>query len=194
MELKTESGKKVYEFYFKRVNRVISTLPSEDKKDIQMEVDSHLFESMTAQPAVDEVTSLLNAIQHLGEPEDYLGAVVAERKMRQATRSFNPIHVYSALAMQIGRGVANSIKYTVFGLLYLLIVVFGLLSLLKFIFPENVGYFRNPNGQNAFGYMSNVGEMEGTSEVLGYWFVPVCIFFALFLYVVTTFLMKIFSK
>jgi hypothetical protein len=194
MEIKTESGKKIYDLYFKRVQRVVSILPLGDKKDIQMEVDSHLFESMAAQPEADEVTSLLNAIQKLGEPEDYLAAVVAERKTKQATRSFNPLHVYSALALQMGRGVTNSIKYTFFGLLYLFIFTFGLLSLLKFIFPENVGYFKSPNGYAAFGFLSNPNNIEGSSEVLGYWFVPLCLFSALILYLLTTFLMRIFSR
>ena len=76
-----------------------------------------IFESIskTENPA-SEISNLLNVLDKIGVPNDVLKPLVAEKKLNQAIRTFNPIHVFQAITLNI----SNGIIYFVFFILYLI--------------------------------------------------------------------------
>jgi len=192
MKLITDNAHKILALYDKRVLHIIKPLGEKDRRDIKMELDSHIYESMARNPKADEVTTLLLALERLGEPENFLYDVVAERKLNQARKSFNPLHIASALALNIGRGFIKSVLFFIIGILYIVSFAFAGLALLKPFFPAKIGLYANSHSIFAAGWVENLP--AGTKELLGYWFTPTFILIAAFLYVINTLLLKLMPK
>ncbi len=172
------TAQRIYDDYIARVNRCIGILSTEDQRELLMEFNSHIYEATHNTPPENEVEVLMDTLDKLGAPEVVLQPAVAHKKVVQATRSFNPKHVVEAIYLNIFNGVG----YFIWGLIYLLILAFGSLAIIKLIAPEHTGFFLNGGHYFVFGYTSNLP--AGATEVLGDWFIVavfalMCIFYFL---------------
>lgn len=192
MKLDSPNSQKIYDSYLKRVDRLSSPLSKADKEEIRMEVDSHIYESMHQQDGKDEITSLLDALTKLGEPDEYLKPLIAQKKLYEATTTFRLSHVLSALRYNIGSSFTNAIKFSAIGFLYLLLLIFPGLIIAKLISPGNAGFFKGENGGSwAFGYLNPV---DNYKEQLGWWMIPLCILATIVCYCLITLLLRLFRK
>ncbi|MEO0583535.1 MAG: hypothetical protein AAF135_15025 [Bacteroidota bacterium] len=173
--LHNKAAQKVCESYLKRVSRMTQVLSKEGQQDILLEIESHIYESLQQHSLDNELDALLAILEKLGEPEEFLVEMVAERKMEEAARTANPLHLIHAFRLNISRGIA----YVFMALLYLFTFCFTLLIPLKLIFPAQVGLFKEAGRFVSFGYLSKT---EGTSEVLGGWFIPLVLGIVIILY------------
>jgi len=173
--LNNKTSVKVYEGYIRRVQRMIKILSEENQKELLMEINSHIHESLQKSEPENETNELLDTLERLGEPEDFLIEMVADRKMEQAAKTGNPIDLLQALRLNIGRGI----KHVLLAILYFFSFCLTLLVPLKLIFPNNVGYFKQGDAFASFGYIS---DNEGLTEVLGWWFIPMIIGIIVVLY------------
>jgi len=172
IEFKLSASEKIYANYMKRMEKMIATLPKEDQEDILMEFNSHIYEASQKSNRDNEVDDLMDVIEKLGSPEEVLKPMVAERKLVQATKSFNPLHVFKAIVMNIGNGIA----YIFFAMLYLLLGGFVFMIFAKLINPDNVGIFFKDGSFMALGSIDAESlEKYNYTEVLGHWFIPVMI-------------------
>ena len=137
LEFKQEAAQRIYDDYIKRINRTVATLSNVDQQDIQLEFNSHIYESMQGSNKESEIDSLLDVLQKLGAPEEVLTQLVADKKLEQATKTFNPAHIFKALALNI----SNGISYTIFAILYLILGI-GVFSIgAKIFYPDKVGFY-----------------------------------------------------
>jgi len=184
LEFKQEAAQRIYDDYIKRINRSIVALSKADQQDIQLEFNSHIYESMQGSTKESEIDSLLDVLQKLGAPEEVLLQLVADKKLDQATRTFNPLHIFKALALNISNGVS----YIIFVILYLILGV-GVFSIgAKIFYPDKVGFYVHEKGWSV-----GIGENSGT-EVLGNWFIPVMLGAVLVLYILITLMLRLIRK
>ncbi len=187
INFKSESAQGYYSDYIKRVSKCISTLADADRNELIMEINSHIFEGISREPAKNELEILVEVTGRLGVPEEFLKPLVARKKLDQAVRSFNPKHVFQAIILNL----KNSILYSLFALLYLFLFTFVGLIISKIIFPSNTGLFISKGSFRALGYISPT---DGLTEVLGYWFIPLSIIAAFLFYAFITLLLKVSRK
>jgi hypothetical protein len=181
LEFKQQAAQRIYDDYIKRINRSVASLSKADQQDIQLEFNSHIYESMQGSTLESEIDSLLDVLQKLGAPEEVLIQLVADKKLDQATRTFNPAHIFKALALNI----SNGISYTIFIILYLILGI-GVFSVgAKIFYPDKVGFYVYEKG-----WSIGIGENSGT-EVLGNWFIPVMLGVLLVLYILTTLMLRL---
>ena len=181
LEFKQQAAQRIYEDYIKRINRSIASLSKADQHDIQLEFNSHIYESMQGSTLESEIDSLLDVLQKLGVPEEVLPQLVADKKLDQATRTFNPAHVFKALALNI----SNGISYTIFIILYLVLGL-GIFSIgAKIFYPDKVGFYIHDKG-----WTIGIGENSGT-EVLGNWFIPAMLGAIVVLYILITLMLRL---
>ena len=181
LEFKQQAAQRIYDDYIKRINRTVASLSKADQQDIQLEFNSHIYDSMLGSTLETEIDSLLDVLQKLGAPEEVLIQLVADKKLDQATRTFNPAHIFKALALNI----SNGISYTVFIILYLILGI-GVFSVgAKIFYPDKVGFYVYEKGWSV-----GIGENSGT-EVLGNWFIPVMLGVLLVLYILTTLMLRL---
>jgi len=187
IEFKNSLTQRIYIDYLKRVKKSIDILSEKDKLDMLMEINSHIFEGMQALSDGNESENLYTILEKLGAPEDYLKTIVADKKLNEAVRTFNPKTVFQALLLNFKHGII----YSLFVLLYLPLVAFVFLILTKIFYPAKTGLFYM-NGQfQSFGFISN---RAGMNEILGNWFIPVVTLGAILFYFLITLLFRFTKK
>ena len=150
-----------------------------------MEINSHIYESLQNNNNENEIELTLDIIERLGIPEEVLKPLVADKKLEQATKTFNPIHIFKALILNF----TNGISYVIFFILYLLLFGFVFLIFAKIIFPSEVGMFTQNNKIIAMGYIS-IKDNQNVKEILGNWFIPFTFICIIVFYFLITFLLK----
>ena len=178
IQFKNADSQKIYENYLKQIQSAIKKLNQEDQNDILMEMNSHIYESMSKnEDENDELKNLINTLDKIGIPNDVLKPLVAEKKLNQATKTFNPIHIFEALILNFSYGII----YFIFFILYLFLFSFVVLIFAKLFYPNNVGFFYKKGEIFQYGgFIEN--EKLQNYEILGNWFIPVTILLAILFY------------
>jgi hypothetical protein len=187
IQFKNALTQHIYSDYFKRVEKNLKPLSEKDKAEFLMEINSHIFEAMHSFSEENESENLLNVLNKLGDPEDYLKIVVADKKLNEAVRTFNPRTVFQALVLNCKRGVI----YSLFAVMYLLLFTFVFLIIAKIIWPANTGLFYMNKQFHSLGFISNGPELD---EVLGFWFIPLVSLVAVLFYLLITLLFRLTKK
>ena len=187
IEFENKSARRIYDDYLKKIERNSRVLSKEDTSDLLMDFNSHIYEGIHNSDLEDEVEKLLDVLEKLGDPGEVLSPLVADKKLYQATKSFNPKQVFQAISLKI----RFSFGLTIIGLLYLFLFVFLLLVPVKVFAPENTGLFYFEGNFGGFGYISYP---EGYEEVMGYWFIPAVLATATLIYIGITLLLRLWRK
>lgn len=184
-----EASKRVYSDYMKRVKKATSSLSKQNQDDIYMEFNSHIFEAIQQKSGINEIDLLLDILEKLGIPEEVLIPLVADKKLEQATKTFNPIHVFKALVLNF----TNGISYFIFFILYLFLFGFVFLIGAKIVNPAEVGLYYRDASFFVLGFSSET-KQSGVSELLGNWFISVMLVLTVAFYILITFLLKFLKK
>lgn len=182
---------KLWRNYFKRVQRVLKPLPQDQKKDIVLELQSHLLEKMIRIPSGAEAERLLEAMEQLGEPEEYLQSIVADRLILNATKSYLPGDLMGGLAYRLRINIKQALLSLAFGLGYFISFLFLLMAGLKFVMPNRVGLFEKADGTMVLGILEASNNFH---DVLGYWIVPIGLTIFIFSYIILTKLLRLSVK
>lgn len=180
------ASKRVYHDYMNRIKKATNSLSQQNQDDIYMEFNSHIFEAMNHNNQGNEIDILLDILDKLGTPEEILKPLVADKKLEQATKTFNPIHIFKALILNF----TNGISYVIFFILYLLLFGFVFLIYAKISNPAEVGLYYKDNTMMVLGIPSNANEI-GVTEILGNWFIPVMLLSIVVFYLLITLLLKL---
>ena len=150
------------ERFLRGLDRALSPLPGEERQEIVDEVRSHL-----ADRAAQGATDLLGGF---GSPDAYGAAFLQEKALASALARGTSWAIGRAL-LAGARKVGWWYVVAVLGLLHLFGVSFLVLAVLKPVFPGNVGLFMG-GGRFSLGAIFG-GEVGNTTEVLGWWSIPV---------------------
>lgn len=187
IQFKNAETQKIYEAYIHQVQSATRKLSDEDQKDILMEINSHIFESTSRLTEEnDSVSNLKNTLSKIGNPHEVLKPLIAEKKLNQATRTLNPIHVFQALTLNFSFGII----YFVFFILYLFLFSFILLIFAKIFAPDHVGLYYKKGEIFQYGGFIQSEHLQ-PYEILGNWFIPVTIGLAVTFYFVITLLLRL---
>jgi hypothetical protein len=187
IHFKDAEAQKIYEYYIKQIQAATKKLSHEDQNDILMEMNSHIYESMTKNgDENNELKNLLNTIDKIGDPKEILKPLIAEKKLNQAIKTFNPIHIFNALILNFSFGII----YFIFFILYLFLFAFPIFIIGKIFFPENIGCYYKKGVFFAYGGYFSEPDVQG-DEILGNWFIPVTILLAVLFYFIITLLLKV---
>ncbi|MGX9984790.1 hypothetical protein [Soonwooa purpurea] len=153
-----------------------------------MEINSPIFESLqNNETSHNEVEKLLTILEKIGQPEFFLKDLVAEKKLEESTKSFNPIGIFKALILNLG----NGFSYVLFFILYLLLFGFIFLIFAKIIDPQNVGCFYRPNDIFVLGKINSSTIDYTQYEQVGNWFIPLMIGLTIISFVIITLLLRL---
>lgn len=178
---------KLWRNYFKRVQRVLKPLPDDQKRDIMLELQSHLLEKMNRIPSGAEAERLLEAMEQLGEPEEYLQSIVADRLILNATKSYLPGDLIGGLVYRLRISIKQALVSLAFGLGYFISFLFLLMGGLKFVMPNRVGLFEKADGTMVLGILEASNNFH---DVLGFWIVPIGMAISVSFYVILTRLLR----
>ncbi|MGH1336186.1 MAG: hypothetical protein ACRBFS_08665 [Aureispira sp.] len=181
------TAQKLYNNYIGQAKKATKVLSSIDQEDILMELNSHIYEAIQQKGEEhSEIEVVVNIIDQLGVPTEILKPLIADKKMDQATKTFNPIHIAKALLLNI----TNGVTYVVFALLYLSLFLGLFLIGAKIMDPQGVGLFFRSGEFLVLGKSPEVLSNPAVEEVLGHWFIPTIALFTIALYFLITLLLK----
>lgn len=189
IKFEQKASQRIYNDYMKRVKKATASLSKINQDDIYMEFNSHIFEAIQHKSEANEIDTLLDVIERLGIPEEVLKPLVADKKLEQATRTFNPIHVFKALILNF----TNGISYIFFFVLYLFLFGFVFLIFAKIFNPSAVGLYMKKDSFSIFvlGIMNPENQIQNQAhEVLGNWFIPAMLLAIVVFYFLITLLLK----
>lgn len=189
IKFEEKASQRIYNDYMKRIKKATASLSKINQDDIYMEFNSHIYESIQHKNGANEVDSLLDIIEKLGSPEEVLKPLVADKKLEQATKTFNPVHVFKALVLNF----TNGVSYIFFFVLYLFLFGFVFLIFAKIFNPSLVGLYMKKDSFSVFvlGMINPEDQIKSqTHEVLGNWFIPVMLLSIVFFYFIITLLLK----
>ena len=169
IEFKDRATQRVYDNYIKQIQKQIKSLPKADQEDILMEMNSYIFEGIRADKSGDELNTLLNIIDNFGDLEIILSPILRDKKVRKTTSSFNPGLMVKNFVLTVRKGafiVLVSLGYIILG-------AFGLSSLTKLIFQEEVGMFYKPEEYFVLAGFYGNAVNEAEYELLGNWYLPI---------------------
>jgi hypothetical protein len=172
-----------WDAYFAEVDGLLRPMGDQGQELLGEELRTHLADGYMAQPGDSEATRLQAAIARLGKPADYLHPMVAGAILEGATRTYNPLTIAKGLFHSLLAGSRYAVIGLLFGIGYMLLAGFVLMTVLKPFWSRHVGLLQDASGNLAFGFKSNV---EGTRDLLGWWSIPVSLAAAVLLYVVLT--------
>jgi uncharacterized membrane protein len=150
--------------YLQRLERVLRSLPSEDRTAIITEIKSHI-EDRTAATGLP----ISDALDSLGDPIELGKAYVDQYRLEDAV-----IHsAHGTLLVTILERARRSLLAGLFGLFavisYLFAAIFAAMAILKPILPQFVGVWRTGNAYS-FGILTIFPQNK---ELLGYWIIPI---------------------
>jgi uncharacterized membrane protein len=193
IKIKFEEGvsKRIYDKYMLQVQKSLKPLNAKEQEDILLEINSHIYEALQHKKKKNEIDTLLDILDKLGVPAEVLKSLVADKKLQQATQTFNPLHIFKALILNI----TNGISYVIFFIFYLCLFGFVFLIGAKLINPDEVGLFLENNRFVALGkinpeYLKNASY----NEILGNWFIPIMLLSIIILYLLITLLLRLKRK
>lgn len=185
---------KIWNQYLQRVERLAKGLTTDQRHELMMEIQDHLFESFQQQEGKIEAEKLLNAIDDMGDPEVFVKPLIADHFLDSAKSSFNPKTIFKGLYYYVFGGAKYFLVSILYIIGYLCAFLVTMMALLKPFFPHHIGLFLHENGWISFGLLfegfANFGiVMDKTPirlELLGYWIIPIGIVFATLLYLFLT--------
>ncbi|WP_394773921.1 hypothetical protein [Flavobacterium sp.] len=190
IKFEQKASQRIYNDYMKRIKKATASLSKINQDDIYMEFNSHIFEAIQHRNNANEIDSLLDIIEKLGIPEEVLKPLIADKKLEQATRTFNPVHVFKALILNF----TNGVSYIFFFVLYLFLFGFVFLIFAKIFYPSLVGLHIKPGSFSVFvlGIISPEDQAKNqTIEVLCNFFIPVMLLSIVLFYFFITLLLKL---
>jgi hypothetical protein len=188
-----ETARKIWNQYFRRISRLAAVLPAEQQDDLKKEIQDHLYESFNQEGGDKEAERLLNVIEKIGEPEQYIKPMVADRLLHSASRTFNPVMIIKGLYYNMFGNLKQFFLTLAFSFGYLMAFFFGLLAVLEIFFPHNVGIFLSRDGVPAVGVIMNEPEYV-KADVLGYWSIVIEIVLSFLLFFALTRKLKVIKK
>jgi hypothetical protein len=171
MQLFNEAEARVkWDQFFFRVTTICRPLSENHRQEIVFEIKDHLYESFKHQPGNSEVQKLESAIEKFGIPEDIVRPMVADHQLETAGRTMNPRSVFLGLFFNMSRGVRAVLTSLLFGIGYLVSLIFLLVAIGKPFNPDGIGLFALSGGGYALGLYDQ--QPAGATELLGYWIIP----------------------
>ncbi len=183
--------KKIWHQYFRRVQRLSKPLDPAQQQELILEISDHLFESFNREQGPNEAERLLNAIDKMGDPEEYIKPMVGDRLLFSASRTMNPKTIINSLYYNISGGIKQFLLSLSFSIGYLFAFILVIMSILKIFLPENIGIFISEEGHLLAGV---IGGTEVKTDILGYWSIPIGIFTAVVVCLLLTKTLKVIRR
>lgn len=177
---------KAWDDHFAEVDRLLARAGLSDS-GLGDDLRRQLHDRFLAEPGEREPPRLQAAIGQVGRPAERLREELAKAMLDRGSRTGHPVTIALGLWHALFTGTREALLATAFGLGYAVVIGLMVLALLKPVLFRNVGLVRDPVGQLSLG---TVTEYSGSTEVLGWWTIPIGLGLGAVLYLTLTLLLR----
>lgn len=177
---------KAWARYHAELDRLLG-LAGLDAGPLAQDLSGRLHAAYLAEPGERELPRLLAAIRKVGTPAEALRLPLAAGLLDRGSRGFRPLVLARGLWHALFTGGRGVVIGGVFALGYATAAALAAVALLKPVMFGGVGLVRDYDGRLRLG---RAYEDLGSTELLGWWAVPLGLTLAAALYLVLTLLMR----
>jgi uncharacterized membrane protein len=163
--IENEITQKLWKNFERELAHKLKPLPKEEREDIRLEILSHLYESASNGTGESEEVRLINAIERLGDPDDYLTPLVADILLQQKTKKGYPFAILESVLVTSSRGLLHMLIIMVLGFAYFHTMMIFVMAIMHIGNPD-VGLWLYDSG----GYALSFEVQEGGVQWLPKWF------------------------
>ncbi|MCP4728156.1 MAG: hypothetical protein GY863_24165, partial [bacterium] len=135
----------------------------------------------------NEAENLMDAMENLGKPEEFMKAVASEKILDGAGKSINPRNLLLGILYSPMSTLKMSLMIVSLGLGYLVSFTMGLIALVR-VFSDQAGVFSEPEGGLLIGITGH--KIPYQYDILGIWTIPLFLTIAVLLYLIVSISMK----
>lgn len=180
-EFSDPAARALWNDYVAQVDRMVALIGPE-AAELSEDLRAHLADSFASDTSGSEVDRLRRAIERLGQPSEFLRPMLADELIERGARTYDPSLISRGLYHTIRSGSRRAFSAVAFAAGYVVLAIFGAMTLLKPFFGNHIGLIRGPNGSLTFGLVTDgAGE-----ELLGLWSIPLTLALCALLYVLLT--------
>ena len=177
--INSEPAQKLWRHFEQELDHKLKNLPPAERHDITLEILSHLYESANHDPAATEENRLINAMERLGSPDEYLTPLVSDILLNLKTKSGNPLAIIKSLAANVQRSLLQTLASIIIGVLYFFIVMIFIMSIMH-LFKSEVGLWIHQTG----GVSLSFEAQENSTQWLPQWFTVIGLAFSIGSYLI----------
>jgi uncharacterized membrane protein len=183
---------RIWQQYFQRLDHALRPLDEEQRRELGLEVRDHLMQGFREIAGASEAERLLTAIDRLGEPDEFIRPLLADKLLKKASRTLTPTAVVSGLYYYLYGGAKRALLGSLFGVGYLISLGLVVMAALKIFFPAHIGLLVFENGDWSFGIKLHSVGLK--ADVLGFWIIPLGLAIGTLLYWTLTKLLRVLKQ
>ena len=180
IEIGDVPARKLLATYFAQVDRALAPLSRDEADAVRQELETHILDAMAGAPPSEGAARA--ALEQLGDPDEFIPQLVADRLRARAGRTFGPLDVASAILRTALTGMRGLLIAIVMSVGYLSATIMIGLGVAKLTTSQAVGVFRLRTGELFIGANDTVDGVD----LLGAWFAPLAIVAGIVLYLLLT--------
>ncbi|RTE85499.1 MULTISPECIES: hypothetical protein [Gammaproteobacteria] len=152
--------------YLKSLAKYLSRLSKPEADEVIREIESHIYDAVELAQEQNGSADIEEILARLGSPRElaaqYTDHILEGRPLPQGFRSMQ----------RIKRGASKGLMVSMAIMGFGFSLVLALIGAAKFIFPDQVGAWSAAQGNSVIiGFTDSVS--PSSTEVLGWWFIPV---------------------
>lgn len=162
LDFKDNEAQLIYNMYISSVQKLIKKLPKDDREDILMELNSHIYEAIQNGRDDNEYQVINEIISRLGDPSEVWGKAEIDFRIEQQEAMTPKLPFFEQFKLG-----------TLYGLSYLLMIISIVLIGGKLYYGSKFGFFINPDHVFVLGGIEDGLMYLPEYEVLGIAYIPV---------------------
>lgn len=129
-------AQKVWNNFDRELLHKLKPLPKGEQEDVRLEILSHLYESTAQGQGDTEEFRLIDAIERLGAPEEYLEPLISDILLNQKIANGYPLAVLQSLIASAKQGAFHTLATLVLGMGYFWIIMIFIMSVMHIGNPD----------------------------------------------------------
>jgi len=172
--IQSKTAQQIWNNFDRELIHKLKLLPEEERTDIRLEILSHLYESTmdgASEETSTEDVSLINAIEKLGSPEEYIEPLIADILIYQKASKGHPVAILQGLKSSAKKGFFHTLATLILGMGYFWVIMIFIMSVMHIINPE-IGIWYHDTGAISLSFEAQPNATQWQPE----WFSLIGIF------------------
>jgi hypothetical protein len=155
----SEIALKVWNNFERELAHKLKPLPVDEANDVRLEILGHLYDSACNDQAESEESRLINAIERLGDPDEYLTPLIADILLQQKTKKGYPLAILESFLIAASRGLIHMLIIMMMGFAYFNVMMVFVMSIMHLTDPD-VGLWLYETGGYALSFEAQTGGVQ----------------------------------
>jgi len=176
--IESKVAQKVWDNFERDLIHKLARLPKKEREEISQEILSHLYDSACHDEASLEEVKMINAIDRLGSPDDYLTPLVEDILLSLDLAKGHPVAILNSLRKAGAKGFMHLLATMVFGFGYFSIIMLFIMATAHIANPD-VGVWLHNSGSLSLSFGAQPDSIQwqpeyfsvigGITSVFAYW-------------------------